>query len=75
MIRKVQSILPREVLLRIYKTFFKRHLDYEDVTYDHAFNPERLKSTHPWKKKLQKFTKTVGLAEILIEPNLVLNIF
>ena len=38
MIRKLQPIIPRAALLTNYKSFFRPHLDYGDVNYDHAFN-------------------------------------
>ena len=38
MIRKLQPIIPRASLLTNYKSFFRPHLDYDDVIYDHAFN-------------------------------------
>ena len=31
-------MLPRQVLVTIYKAFIRRHLDYGDVLYDQAFN-------------------------------------
>ena len=38
MIRKLQQIILRAVLLTIYKSFLRPHLDYGDVIYDHALN-------------------------------------
>ena len=38
MIRKLQPIIPRAVLLTIYKSFLRPDLDYGDVIYDRAFN-------------------------------------
>ena len=38
MIRKLQPIIPRAILLTIYKSFLRPHLDYGDVIYDRAFN-------------------------------------
>ena len=38
LIRKLQPIIPRAVLLTIYKSFLRSHLDYGDVIYDRAFN-------------------------------------
>ena len=35
---KFQLILPRHSLIKIYKTFIRRHQDYDDVIYDRAFN-------------------------------------
>ena len=37
-IRKLQNILPRSVLLTIYKSLIRPHLDYGDIIYDKAFN-------------------------------------
>ena len=37
-IRELQPIIPRAVLLVIYKSFLKPHLDYGNVNYDRAFN-------------------------------------
>ena len=36
--RKLISILPRTVLVTIFKTFIGPHLDYGDVLHDQAFN-------------------------------------
>ena len=38
MIRKLQPVIPRAALLTNCKSFFRPHLDYGDVIYDHAFN-------------------------------------
>ena len=38
LLRKFQLILPRNSLIKNYKTFIRPHLDYGDVIYDHAFN-------------------------------------
>ena len=38
LLRKLQSILPREPLLTIYKSFVRPHLDYGDVIYDQYYN-------------------------------------
>ena len=38
LLRKLQSILPREPLLTIYKSFVRPHLDYRDVIYDQHYN-------------------------------------
>ena len=38
LIRKLQPIIPRAALLKIYKSFLRLHLDYGDVIYDRAFN-------------------------------------
>ena len=34
---KLQSLLPREALITIYKAFVRPHLDYGDVLYDQVF--------------------------------------
>ena len=38
LLRKLQYILPRSPLLTIYKSFTRPHLDYDDITYDQAYN-------------------------------------
>ena len=38
LLRKLQNILPRPVLLTIYKSFIRPHLDYGDIIYDQAYN-------------------------------------
>ena len=38
LLRKHQSLLPREALIIIYKAFVRPHLDYGDVFFDQAFN-------------------------------------
>ena len=35
---KFQQILPRSILLTIYKTFVRSRLDYADIIYDQAFH-------------------------------------
>ena len=35
---KLQTVLPREALLTIYKSFICPHFDYGDVTYDQSYN-------------------------------------
>ena len=37
-LRKLQSVLPREALLTIYKSFIRPHFDYSDVIYDQLYN-------------------------------------
>ena len=37
-LRKLQSMLPREVLLTIYKSLIRPHFDYGDVIYDQSYN-------------------------------------
>ena len=37
-IRKLQNVLPRLVLLTIFRSFIRPHLDYGDITYDKAYN-------------------------------------
>ena len=36
--RKLQNLLPRITLIKIYKAFVGPHLDYGDILYDQAFN-------------------------------------
>ena len=38
LLRRLQNILPRSVLLTIYKSFIRPHLDYGDIIYDQAYN-------------------------------------
>ena len=38
LLRKLNSILLREALVTIFKTFVRPHLNYGDVLYDQAFN-------------------------------------
>ena len=38
LLRNLQNILPRETLLRIYKSFVRPRLDYGDVIYDQHYN-------------------------------------
>ena len=37
-LRKLQTVLPRETLLTIYKSFIRPHFDYGDVIYDESYN-------------------------------------
>ena len=37
-LRKLQSVLPREVFLTIYKSFICSHFDYSNVKYDQSYN-------------------------------------
>ena len=37
-ILKLQNVLPRSTLLKIYNSFIRSHLDYGDIIYDKAFN-------------------------------------
>ena len=37
-IKKLQSKLPRNALLTIYKSFIRPHLDYVDIVCDHPTN-------------------------------------
>ena len=36
--RKLQSVLPRQAILTIYKSFICPHFDYHDVIYDQPYN-------------------------------------
>ena len=38
LLSKLRNLLPRTMLITIYKTFIWPHLDYGDVLYDQAFN-------------------------------------
>ena len=38
LLHKLQNILPRELLITIYKSFIMSHLDYGDAIYDRAYN-------------------------------------
>ena len=42
LLRRLQNILPRSVLLTIYKSFIRPHLDYGDIIYDQAYNTQKL---------------------------------
>ena len=35
---KLQTLLPRDLLITIYKLFIRPHLDYGDMIYDQTFN-------------------------------------
>ena len=37
-LRKLQTVLPREALLTIYKSFIRPHFDYDDVVNDQSYN-------------------------------------
>ena len=38
LLRKLQNLLPRIALIKIYKAFVRPHLDYGDILYNQAFN-------------------------------------
>ena len=38
LLRKLRNLLPRGALITIYKAFVRPHLDYDDVSFDQAFN-------------------------------------
>ena len=38
LIRKLQNLLPRKVLITLYKAFVRPHLDYGDIFYDQPYN-------------------------------------
>ena len=38
LLKKLSDLLPRQVLVTIYKAFIRPHLDYGDVVYDQASN-------------------------------------
>ena len=37
-LRKLQTVLPREALLTIYKSFIRPHFDYGDLIHDQSYN-------------------------------------
>ena len=57
LLRKFQNILPRSPLLTIYKWFFRTHLGYGDINYDHVFN----NSFHQKIESLQHSAITVAI--------------
>ena len=44
LLHKFQQTLPRQSLIKIYKSFIRPHLDYGDIVYDRAFNESFHKS-------------------------------
>ena len=54
---KLRNILPRTLLITIYKAFIWSHLDYGDVLYNQAFNSS-------FKEKLESFQYNACLALI-----------
>ena len=38
LLRKLQDTLPRTLLITIFKSFIRPHLDYGDIIYDRAYN-------------------------------------
>ena len=38
LLRKLRNLLPRTILITIYKAFIRSHLDYGDILYDQALN-------------------------------------
>ena len=48
LLHKLRNILPRTMLITIYKAFTRPHLDYGDILYDQAFN-------NSFKEKLESF--------------------
>ena len=38
LLRKLQSVLPRDALITMYKVFIRPHLDYSHILYDQAYN-------------------------------------
>ena len=38
LLRKLQNLLPRTALIKIYKAFVRPHLDYGDILYHQAFS-------------------------------------
>ena len=37
-LRKLQNLLPKKSLIKVYKYFIKPQLDYGDIIYDQAYN-------------------------------------
>ena len=37
-LRRLRTVLPREALLTIYRSFIRPHFDYRDVIYDQSYN-------------------------------------
>ena len=56
LLRKLNRILPRSLLLTIYKSFVRPHLDYGDIVFNQAFN----ESFHNKLEKLQ-YSATVAI--------------
>ena len=54
-LRKLQSVLPREALLTIYKSFICHHFDYGDVIYDQSYN-------NSFQAKLESYQYKTALA-------------
>ena len=54
-IKKLQNRLPRQALLKIYKSFVRPHLDYGDIIYD---QPNNESFCH----KLESYQYNVALA-------------
>ena len=46
LLSKLQNLLPRTALIKIYKAFVRLHLDYGDILYDQAFNLSSIE--HVW---------------------------
>ena len=38
LLRKFKNFLPKKLLLIIYKSFIRPHLDYDDIMYDQTYN-------------------------------------
>ena len=38
LLRKLYNLLPRKLLITVYKSFIRPHLDYSDIIYDQAYN-------------------------------------
>ena len=57
LLRKLQDILLRQLLIITYKTFVRPHLDYGDILYNQAYNKS-------FDQKLEKIQYNVGIAII-----------
>ena len=60
LLHKIQSLLPREALVTIYKAFVRSHLDYVKVLFDQAFNA----SFHDKLESIQ-YSTCLALTEII----------
>ena len=51
LLRKLQNILSRPLLMTIYKAFVRPHLEYGDITYDEAYNKNFIRNLEIFKRK------------------------
>ena len=52
LLRKLQNILSRPLLMTIYKAFVRPHLEYGDITYDEAYKKNSIRNLEIFKRKL-----------------------